>query len=465
MTVLAVDIGSSRIKALLADWEGHLVEVRSTATPHQALESGERSYPAGAVQAAVEELIGALATEHPQEAVDTLVFSCLGTAMVPLDMDERPLGPALAPADTRPPTGRGLAARLGIDDAELYRLTGSDPRAASFLRHALWWRERPGVMRRLHRFRSLRGYALARLCGADVEDPSWASRTMLFELETSRWSDVILSAAGIPAAVMPVLAPSTSTWPVLPAVGERLGLADGAVAVLGGMDNGCALLGATKPGGPDMVNIVGTFEHMAAVGELARVRAVAAASDAIVHAYVLPGHYIGMTRVPLGDLLAEVVAESPTAGSAADLEPLLDGVSDVPEGRSIALDRATIRATVDAGRLRVEVLQAVLESAAGVLKRFADAWSGEPGAGRRVVAVGGGSGRPAIMQLKADILRRPVSLLSRPESAGLGALRLAAMAVLGLSLDAACRRFPNPITTTYRPRIGGPVAASAEQGV
>jgi xylulokinase len=448
VSVIAVDIGSSRIKALLAEWDGLVLEIRARPTPHRAVEPGERSYPADAVQAAIESLVAGLAADHPTRAIDTLVFACLGTAMIPLDADERPLGPALAPADTRPLAGPGLAERVGMSEAELYRRTGSDPRAASFLRHALWWQGRSDVMRRLHRFRSLRGYALSRLCGSDVEEPSWASRTMLLELETNRWSDAILDAAGLPPEVLPPLAPSTSRWPVLPAARERLGLARDAVVVLGGMDNCCSVLGATKPRGPDLVNIVGTFEHMAAAGELERVRTVAAAADAIVHAYVLPGCAIGMTRVLLGDLLQAVAA-----GSDVGLPQLLDGVSATPRGRWIGLDGASIRAAIDAGEPRVEVLQAVLETAAGRLKRYADAWGGGAGAGRRVIAVGGGTSQPAALQLKANVLQRPVSLPASAESAGLGALRLAAMATEDLSLDAACRRFPNPVTTTFRPRI------------
>ena len=175
---------------------------------------------------------------------------------------------------------------------------------ASFLLHFLWWqRTQPGLMERLHRFRSLRGYAMAELCGVDAEDPTWASRTMLFELEACGWSETILSAAKLPRDVLPPLWPATSTWPVKTARQERLGLAPGAVAVLGAMDNCCALLGATSPGSSGLVNIVGTYEHMAAAGGLQDVRAASASGDGIVHAYLVPGQYIGMTRVPMGDLL------------------------------------------------------------------------------------------------------------------------------------------------------------------
>ena len=77
------------------------------------------------------------------------------------------------------------------------------------------------------RYRSLRGFALQEMCGADVEDGSWASRTMLADLETGQWSEDILSAAGLSADVLPPIEPPTATFEVRASVTRRLGLAPG----------------------------------------------------------------------------------------------------------------------------------------------------------------------------------------------------------------------------------------------
>ena len=70
MSVVAVDIGSSRTKALLAGWDGRLVEMRSAPTPRQSIEPGEVGFPAEAVLAATEGLIAALAVAHPRHPID-----------------------------------------------------------------------------------------------------------------------------------------------------------------------------------------------------------------------------------------------------------------------------------------------------------------------------------------------------------------------------------------------------------
>lgn len=447
MSVLAIDIGSSRIKALLAGWDGRLIEVRMAGTPYQSLEPGERAYPVEAVFKAVEGLISGLAASHSAEAIDTLVFSCLGTAMAPLDRDGRPLGPALAPADRRPQALPWRIDGLGIEPDELRRRTGSDPAVASFLLHALWWQQKqPQVMARAHRFRSLRGYLLAQLCGADAEDVTWASRTMLVDLETNDWSAELLAAAGLRAEVLPPLLPPTATFLLRREVATQLSLASGARAVMGAMDNCCALRGAAGADRSGLVNIVGTYEHMAGAASLGAARQVAAEADAVIHAYLSPGRYITMTRVPLGELLARAAA-----GEDRGLDDLLDDLATQPRGRSLALGSDAIDAAIAAGQTGPAVLQAVLEAATAVDGRFADAWAAQGMPAEPIAVVGGGARRTAALQLKANLLRRSLVGLEHDESAGLGALRLAAMAVEGATLAETCRLFDNPVTTTIKP--------------
>ncbi len=446
--MLALDIGSSRIKALLADWDGRVLDVHDTATPRQATEPGEQAYPLDAVLATVVNLIADLAASRPQDRVDTLVFSCLGTAMAPLDRDGRPLGPALAPADTRPLEGPPAAELTGLDAKELFDRTGSDPAVASFLLHAMWWqRAHPAVAERVDRYRSLRGYALQELCGADVEDRSWASRTMLFDLEQDGWSDHILDAAGLPAGAFPPIELPTAAFEVRAPQVSRLGLAPGAVAVLGAMDNCCSLLGADGPDRSGLVNIVGTYEHMAGAAGLAEVREVAGAAGAIVHAYLLPGRYITMTRTPIGPLLAQAAA-----GVEGGLEALMADLSDTPTGAVMALEQEAVAAAIEAGTSPGAIVQALIESATDVLRRFAEAWAGLGLAHSPIAAVGGGARQTRTLQLKADLLGRTVVTLESVQAAGLGALRLAAMARRGLDAESAAELFGNPITRTFEPR-------------
>jgi xylulokinase len=297
----------------------------------------------------------------------------------------------------------------------------------------------------LHRFRSLRGFAIQELCGADAEDATWASRTMLVDLDTNRWSGAILDAAGLPAAALPPIEPALTTLAVRRSAVERLGLAPGAVALLGAMDNCCSFLGAADTERSDLVNIVGTYEHMAGVASLAKVREAAGSCGAIVHTYLMPDSYIAMTRVAIGELLALAAG-----GDVTRLDHLLDTVSATPRGVAIELTPEAVQEAFDAGVPPARILQALLESESAVLRRFVDAWPGDDSR-RPIAAVGGGASHPAVLQLKANLLDHPLSTLASDEGAGIGALRLAAMATQSISSNEASRLFPNPSVRTYYP--------------
>jgi xylulokinase len=440
------------MKALLAHWEGPIEAVHSVKTPVSVPGAGQLEFPADSILAAAAGLVAEVAAAHPDDPVDTLIFSCLGTAMVPCDRAGHPLAPALSPADVRPSMTRGLMRRIDLTAADLVRLTGQDPRIPSFLLHWLWWqRAYPAVVANLRRFRSLRGYLLYELCGADAEDPSWASRTMLMDLATVTWSETVLSAAGLSIDALPQICPSTATWPVRRAVASRFGLSPGARVVLGGMDNCCAVLGATDTNEKRLVNIAGTYEHMAGVGPLNAARRSAAAVHGLVHSYPLPDLYLSYSRVLLGHLL-----EQAAEGSPDSLDRLLAQVSDSPEGDTMSLDDGAVRSDLQAGTPPVVILQRLLESAGAVLVRYVEAWVAAGQEVDRIVVVGGGAASARPIKLKANMLGRPMSTLAYDESAGLGALRLAAIAVRGASPLTASRLFPNPILRTWFPAAGAP---------
>ena len=193
------------------------------------------------------------------------------------------------------------------------------------------------------------------------------------------------------------------------------------------------------------MNIVGTYEHIAGVASLAEVREVAGAAAAIVHTYLMPDRYIAMTRVAMGELLALAAG-----GDLTRLDRLLDAVSATPHGVAIELTPEAVLEAMDVGVPSARILQALLESESAVLRRFVDAWPGD-GSRRPIAAVGGGASHPAVLQLKANLLSQPLSTLVTDEGAGIGALRLAAMATQSMSSSEASRLFPNPSVRTYYP--------------
>ena len=212
------------------------------------------------------------------------------------------------------------------------------------------------------------------------------------------------------------------------------------------MDNCCSLLGASDPAEGRLVNIVGTYEHLAGTGDLAAAWAAATAVDGLVHCFVLPARYLSLSRVPFGHLLALV-----EASSERSLAELMDGISIEPIGETMPLDQAAVTEALAAGTPPRTVVQRLLESSQAILGRGLEAWVAHGATVERIVAVGGGAAHERPMVLKARLLGRSISALESDEGGAIGALRLAAMAVRGASLEEACERFANPVARTWQP--------------
>jgi glycerol kinase len=88
-------------------------------------------------------------------------------------------------------------------------------------------------------FGTMDSWLIWRLCGRHVTDVTNAGRTMLMNLETLDWDDVLLDAMGVPRAMLPVIRPSMELYGE--ARGELAGLP--VAAALG--DQHAALFGQT----------------------------------------------------------------------------------------------------------------------------------------------------------------------------------------------------------------------------
>jgi sugar (pentulose or hexulose) kinase len=441
MSIIAIDIGTSAIKGLIADWDGAVRGSASVGTPTRRPLPGSLEFPLEEVYPVCSGLIRRLGATLPGDPADTLAFSCLGTAMAPVDSAGNTLGPALSPVDPRSRSLRGPAGPRGLDPAELRRRTGQNPELASFLGQWIWWKEeRPTLMAKAKRFLSPRGFLLRRLCGVNVEDYSLASRSMLFDLEQGAWSEQVCSAVGLDLALLPELHPATASWEIDPSRVEELGLAPGCRAVLGGMDNCCAFLGSTAPDEARLVNITGTYEHLAGVTGIDESRSAAEAVGGLVFHYLFPGSFLACSRSAVGYLLNRL-----SAATARPLEALLSTASRCGEVEAVHLSEGALEARLSSGVSPSNVASGLLRSAGEVLRQFLVAWRDHVEDPESIVVIGGGATASEPLRCKARLLCRSLTLLEERESAALGALRLGAMAVKDLELDEACHLFGNPV--------------------
>jgi sugar (pentulose or hexulose) kinase len=271
---------------------------------------------------------------------------------------------------------------------------------------------------------------------------------MLYDLEREDWSDEILAAAGLSRFMLPDLYDPTTVFDAAPHVSARVGLDEGCKVVLGAMDNCCAVLGATDGTQRDLVNITGTYEHMAGVTSIDRShRVVGEVFGGLVFRYVWPDRYLVCSRTAVGYLL-RVLADS-ADGSIDRLLGDAAGCEPVPVDNALTED-AVLRLLRE-GRRAGAIAQTVLHAATQVLDDYVRIWQHRVDCVARVRVIGGGSKPQRVLAQKAEALKCRLALLNHSESASIGALRLAAVATEGATVTRATALYPNGIIQEIQP--------------
>jgi gluconokinase len=210
--VLALDIGTSSVRARLYDESGEHVAGVEAQTPYGPAEAGvDADELVAVIRAALDE-----ARSEAGREPDALAVSCFWHSLLAVDGHGRPLTPLLTWRDVRAASEADeLASLLGGD--AVHARTGC-PLHPSFWPAKLLWlkRHREDVFRAAAAFLSFPEYLL----GSRETSPSMASGTGLLGLD-GRWDDELLAAVGIEPDRLPEVS------------GEPLVFGDGACANVG----------------------------------------------------------------------------------------------------------------------------------------------------------------------------------------------------------------------------------------
>jgi xylulokinase len=261
LVTLAVDLGTSGVKAALVDesgavlaWESVPVSLR--VTPDGGAEQVPDEWWSGLVTAA-----GRLAARGlvPGDAIRAVCCSTQGEGTVPVDRAGRPLMNCILWMDMRGagPLRRQFRGMVNVNGASLPRvarwirltggmpsMTGKDPAG-----HMLLVRDRfPEVYERTYRFLNVLDYMNLRLTGRFVAThdsilTSWVTDNRA--VDRIRYHPALLRGCGIDRDKLPEIVPCTTVLgPLLPEVAEALGLGGDAQVVAGAIDNSAAAVGS-----------------------------------------------------------------------------------------------------------------------------------------------------------------------------------------------------------------------------
>ncbi|MDP7115098.1 MAG: FGGY-family carbohydrate kinase [Myxococcota bacterium] len=463
--VLAVDHGTSGIKAALITLGGEVRDFAFAATPiHFLPKGGAEQDPDdwwNALVAASRELTG----RHPGAEVRAVAVSSTWSSTVAVDRDGQALMNALTWMDSRGApyvrkVMRGTVNVAGYGVGNLLRwvprtaggptLSGKDDVAhALLIKH-----EFPEIYARTAHLLSSKDYLNLRLCGEVAGSPDsmmlfWV--TDIRDLSNVRYDDGLIKRVGLDRGKLPPLRPSASVLGTLvPAVARELGLAPQTKVIVGSPDHQSALVGsgAVRDGQGHLY--VGTSSWVQCPVEFKKtdvLHSIASLPSA------MPGRYQAVNEqdVAGGALAALAELAPPLAGLdapvedrygvldrlAADSEPGSGGLIATPwlNGERTPVDDPHLRGalvglstTTTAGDVARAVMEGVACNTRWALGHV------ETFAGTRfdpLRFVGGGARSDVWCQIFADLLDRPIHRVADPMQANARGAALIAAVALG----------------------------------
>jgi xylulokinase len=467
MSWMGIDIGTSGCKAVVFDSQGRVLA--SASREYQTLmpQAGWAELDSAAViEACVAVLAEAAGRCLHADAVTGIGVTCQGEAFTALGPTGAILNNAMVSFDTRAAAlAQSWPAQFGA--RRLYELTGHTAHPMFTLFKILWLREhRPDVWETAQRFYCFEELLHARLGLDPAISYPLAARTMLFNVRTHRWDRDILAAVGLDEQRLARTLPAgAAVGRLSTAVARELNVLPGATVTAGGHDQPCGALGAgvTAPGramyGMGTVECIcpafptAVFSESLFDGNLCTYDFTAGGMYTTVAFSLTGGNLLRWYRDQWG--AAEQRQADEQKRGVYDL--LMEGMPEAPTGL-LVLPYFTPSGTpyfeahagaailgLTLGTQRGEVLKGLLEGVSLEMKLNIEILREAGVHITELVATGGGAKSPRLLQLKADVLNRPITVVEVTEAGCLGVAMLACAALTNEPLAEIARRWVRPV--------------------
>jgi xylulokinase len=448
MALLGIDVGTSGCKATAFDTDGKILAAAAGEYPPTVCPPGYLEINPDLVWRAVADSIRRCAAACA-EPILGLAVSSFGEAAVPIDRSGQALANGILFID---PRGQAQADRMAdrLGAHELAMRTGLPLHRMYTLFRLMWLRdEQPEIYRRTWKYLQFEDLVLYRLTGETVTDYSLADRTMAFNVLDKTWDPVILAAADLPDRIWARPLPSgTVAGAITRAAAAAVGLPAGTPVVTGGHDQPCTALGSGIIRTGQAIDGIGTSECITTCFDQPVLNDRLFARNYHCGPHTAPGQYITFAYTMSAGALLQWFRDTigrperdEAARSGLSAYALLDSrVQREPTnllilphfdgGGTPSLDPASRGAILGLSRQTtpLEIYRAMLESVTYEM-RYNLACLEEAGIRVETLrAAGGGAKSPVWLQIKADILGRPIATLTVDEAGTLGGAILAGVA-------------------------------------
>lgn len=439
MYLIGIDLGTTGVKAVIFTEDGRIAAMEYEAYRQESVKGTRQLYATALWESCQRVLALALERCPPQEE-GALCVSSFGEGFVCLDGDGGELSPVMLLTDDR---GQKEFERLvgQLDPGEIAAVTGLKPHNSYSLSKILHLQANcPDVYARTRHILLMGDYLYYKLGGEYVTDYSMASRTMLFDVHKKRWDPWLLERAQVDGGLFsrPVQG-GMSVGQVLPEVAKRLHLPRKTTLVMGGHDQPVA---ATVSRGKIAYTMcsMGTSECITPILR-------EPLSDSHILAWGHPnepfmeaGAYNTLAYNVTSGLLAQWAAQVFASGEPRAYEILEREMPQEPT-RILALPYLHGSGTpyldcgarlslvgMDETARRGDIYRGLLEGLCMDQRLNIEKLGGDKLEDAGLLVTGGASRSKVWLQIKADVLERPVHRLVCGQAGALGCAILCAVA-------------------------------------
>lgn len=431
--LLGIDIGTTRVKALLVGLDGRVAGIGMAPTPFETV--GSRvEMPLESLRTAIAAAVASLGDQRKR--VIAVGIASMGESGVPFDRSGRAIGPLIAWHDPRGAKvvrelveafGDALPARVG----QATRTQSSIAKIGWFIQHGV----------DVTRWLGTAELGLWTLTGEQATEPSLACRTGAFDIRNSRFIVDVMAAVGASAQIFPPVRAAGDVEGLVSQEGAAwLELPVGIPVTVAGHDH---MVGAVGVGidNADLLDSIGTAETLVryAGAGLGLADAVAHGADvsidplcgrlAIMAGDLRPGRIVEAARRMLGDATFEALnRRDQFTENGGDAQ-------DASRGQEVLEQLRTQGATPAVAELAGVRWRGLVEAMTTYMWRCAQDIEPLTGPPSRVVLIGGGARSDLWAVAKRRLTRLPV-VRSRVEATAYGAALFAGRAA-GLWADVA----------------------------
>ncbi len=434
---LCIDIGTSGIKTTIVNGVGDVLSyARRTLTLH-GKQDKKRELDPVEVKEKLFQICAGVINDCKDKKIELITIAGLGEAVIPISSNGKPLAHSIVGGDSRGAEQlKQLCERL--DSNKIVEITGLNLSYIYSLNKILYMKQYfPEVHKNAWKYLCFTDYVGYLLTGETKIDYSMASRTMAFDINRNSWSKEILAAADISPELFSAPVPgNTIIGGILPAVREEFGLTDDVPVMVGSHDHIYNALGCGVVESNSCSNVVGTTEGFTAILEKRLKSETIAKNQISCEPFVLNGLYNTVAWHNAAGAIVNWFVDIFYQSSEQSLTQILYKLD-----RSISSEPGTLMAVphfagmtvrhmdekakgaiigLTATTTREEIFKAIMEGAAYECRVIMDEIISAGISLDKIVVSGGGSKSPLWMQLKANILDRPIYKSVYPDTSAMG---------------------------------------------